>query len=253
MPNTTLYPSEARRAGRKAYNLAKSLFSIPRSLTGPGVISTLENINDSLDPELSFHNKPSGEDVCDWEIPPEWTVNDAYIETPKGSRLAQFSENPLHLVGYSVPVNKSIRLDNLKDHIYSLPSQPKAIPYVTSYYERRWGFCLPHETTKRLPEGEYKVFIDTELDDNGSLTYADCQIPGDSDKEILITTYICHPNLANNEISGPCVTTQLANWLSSKQDLYFNYRIVYAPETIGALAYIDDNFSQLSGRTLHSI
>jgi aminopeptidase-like protein len=248
MPNTKLYPNEARKAGRRAYKLAQSLFPIPRSLTGPGVVSTLERIDEELNADMSLHQVPSGTKVCDWTIPPEWSVSNAYIVSPDGERFAQFSENPLHLVGYSVPVNKTLSLDSLQEHLYSLPSQPNAIPYITSYYERRWGFCISHKERESLPDGKYQVVVETELDEEGSLTYGECKIPGQSEKEVFISTYICHPNLANNELSGPCVTTQLANWLAAKNRRRYTYRIVYAPETIGALAYIDSNLAALKDR-----
>lgn len=248
MPNTKLYPSEAREAGRRAHKLVQSLFSIPRSLTGPGVVSTLERIDKELNADLSLHQVLSGTEVCDWTIPPEWSVKNAYIVSPDGERFAQFSDNPLHLVGYSVPVNKTLSLDSLQEHLYSISSQPNAIPYVTSYYERRWGFCISHRKRESLSDGEYRVVIETELDEEGSLTYGECRIPGESKKEVFISTYICHPNLANNELSGPCVTTQLANWLAAKNHRRYTYRIVYAPETIGALAYIDANLATLKDR-----
>ena len=204
------------------YNLAKKLWPINRSITGDGVRETLSIIQKEV-PELKIFEIPSGTKVFDWTIPKEWRVRDAYIVTPSGEKICQFKKNNLHLIGYSSSINLTLSLSQLQDHLYSLPDQPSAIPYITSYYEERWGFCIAHEERKNLQEGDYKVYIDSELFD-GSLTYGEILIKGQSSKEIFISTYICHPSMANNELSGPCVTTFLAKKIKDFKKLKYSYR-----------------------------
>jgi aminopeptidase-like protein len=225
------------------YNLAKKLWPINRSITGDGVRETLSIIQKEV-PELKIFEIPSGTNVFDWTIPKEWRVRDAYIVTPSGKKICQFKKNNLHLIGYSSPINLKLSLSQLQDHLYSLPDQPSAIPYITSYYEERWGFCIAHEERKNLQEGEYKVYIDSELFD-GSLTYGEILIKGQSPKEIFISTYICHPSMANNELSGPCVTTFLAKKLKDFKKLKYSYRLIFIPETIGSITYLSKNIEYL--------
>jgi len=198
---------------KQIYNLAKKLWPINRSITGDGVRKTLSIIKEKI-PELKIFEIPSGTEVFDWTVPKEWKVRDAYIITPDGEKICQFKKNNLHLVGYSSPINLKIPLSKLQDHLYSLPNQPDAIPYITSYYEKRWGFCITHDERQSLTDGDYQVYIDTELFD-GSLSYGEILIKGQTSEEIFISTYICHPSMANNELSGPCVTTFLAKNLEN--------------------------------------
>ena len=228
---------------KQIYNLAKKLWPINRSITGDGVRETLSIIQKEV-PELKIFEIPSGTNVFDWTIPKEWRVRDAYIVTPSGKKICQFKKNNLHLIGYSSPINLKLSLSQLQDHLYSLPDQPSAIPYITSYYEKRWGFCIAHEERKNLQEGEYKVYIDSELFD-GSLTYGEILIKGQSPKEIFISTYICHPSMANNELSGPCVTTFLAKKLKDFKKLKYSYRLIFIPETIGSITYLSKNIEYL--------
>jgi len=225
------------------YSWASELFPICRSITGPGVRETLSYIKELI-PEMTIHEIPSGKKVFDWTIPQEWKINEAWIEDKNGKKIVDFNKNNLHLVGYSEPVNKIISLKELQNHLHSLPEQPNAIPYVTSYYKKNWGFCLTHNQRKLLTEGEYKIFIDSELK-KGVLNYGEVLIKGKSKEEIFISTYICHPSLANNELSGPVVTIAILQWLKSDLDLNYSYRVVFIPETIGSIAYISKNQKEL--------
>lgn len=225
------------------YNLAKKLWPINRSITGDGVRETLSIIQKDV-PELKVFEISSGTKVFDWTVPKEWKVRDAYIITPDGKKICQFKKNNLHLIGYSSPINLKIPLSKLQDHLYSLPNQPDAIPYITSYYEQRWGFCITHDERQDLTDGDYQVYIDAELFD-GSLSYGEILIKGQTPEEIFISTYICHPSMANNELSGPCVTTFLAKKLKEFKKLKYSYRLIFIPETIGSITYLSQNIEHL--------
>ena len=230
--------------------LLKKLFPINRSLTGNGVRETLQIIRDEIG-ELNLHEVASGTQVFDWTIPDEWNVEEAYLITPDGNRICDYQTHNLHLVSYSTPLELSLSLDELQSHLYSIPELPEAIPYVTSYYKKDWGFCLPHSERKKLPEGEYQVVIRGTLE-AGNLTYADLYIPSteDSDEEIFISTYICHPSMANNELSGPVVATFLAKWLKGKSFRRYNYRIIFIPETIGSITYLSRHWQELKKKVV---
>jgi aminopeptidase-like protein len=221
--------------GAEAWLWARDLMPINRSLTGEGVRETLDYLG-QLIPGLVRHHLPTGSQVFDWTIPKEWRVREAYLADASGSRVVDFAKNNLHLVGYSTPVRTTLSLAELDGHLHSLPEQPDAIPYVTSYYAPNWGFCLTHEQRLLLRDDSYEVVIDTELFD-GQLDFADWVLPGDTDEEILISTYVCHPSMANNELSGPVVATALCRWLTAQERRRFTYRFVFVPETIGAIAY----------------
>lgn len=227
--------------GEKIHSLATKLWPINRSLTGDGVRETLAVLHDEL-PELQIREVPSGTKVFDWNVPKEWRVRQAWVLTPGGQKICDFSVNNLHLVGYSTPIHTKLSLEELDEHLHSLPDQPNAIPYVTSYYSEGWGFCISQEQRDHLVEGDYEVFIDSELFE-GSLTYGELLIKGDVEKEVFISTYICHPSMANNELSGPTVTVHLAQWLSSLKKRKYSYRIVFIPETIGSITYLSLNQS----------
>jgi aminopeptidase-like protein len=218
------------------YNLLKTLFPICRSITGNGVRQTLKIIQQVI--PLETKEVASGTKVFDWIVPDEWNIEDAYVKDESSKRVIDFKKCNLHIVGYSVPFEGKMSLAKLKEHLYTLPEQPDLIPYVTSYYKKRWGFCLEHNQYKALEEGIYEVKIASSLKP-GSLTYGELVIEGRSDKEILLSTYICHPSMANNELSGPALTTYLAKYLlSKKQKPYYSYRVIFIPETIGAITYL---------------
>ena len=231
------------KEGKAIHELAKELWPIGRSITGQGVRHTLDIIAQTL-PELKVFQVASGTDVFDWVIPKEWQVNEAYIIGPDGQKFCNYKENNLHLVGYSTPINKIVSLSELQNHLYSRPDLPNAVPYVTSYYEKRWGFCISHNERLKLVDGDYKVVIETRLFE-GFLNYGEVLIKGKSEKEIFLSSYICHPSMANNELSGPTVLTYLTKWLLSQNNLQYSYRIIFVPETIGAIAYLSKNLKKM--------
>ncbi len=222
--------------GREIHDFARTLWPLNRSLTGEGVRETLRQISEHL-PDLNIKSVPAGTKVFDWTVPKEWAVREAYIVTPKGEKICDFSTNNLHLLGYSAPFNGEVTLEDLKEYLYTLPEQPNAIPYITSYYKERWGFCLTQDSFNALEEGVYKVVVDTELFD-GVLNYGELLIKGKSENEVFLSTYVCHPSMANNELSGPTVVTFLAKWLKQIAELRYSYRIVFIPETIGSITYL---------------
>lgn len=229
------------------YALAEKVFPITRSLTGDGVRQTLGILREIL-PSLQLKEVPSGTEAFDWTVPKEWNVLDAYVEDERGRKVIDFKENNLHLVSYSIPVEKTVWLDELQEHLHSLPSQPEAIPYVTSYYKPYWGFCISENKRRQLKPGRYNVVVRSTLE-HGSLTYAELLLPGEESDEILVSTYVCHPSMANNEVSGPVVTTFLARWLQALTDRRFTYRIIYIPETIGSIVYLSRHLGVIKDRT----
>ena len=239
-------------SGNEIYNFAKKIFPICRSLTGEGVRITLDHIK-KIGIDLRVHSIPSGTKVFDWEIPNEWNIIDAYIISPEGDKIVDFSENNLHVLGYSMPIDKDVSLKELQNHLYTIPSRPEAIPYVTSYYSPRWGFCISHNQKKALKDGIYRVVIKSDLSP-GVLNYGEVIIPGESKKEVFLSTYICHPSMANNEVSGPAVASYLARWLYRlEKNPRYTYRIVFVPETIGSIAYIHRNLEILKSRVIAGI
>jgi aminopeptidase-like protein len=229
--------------GEFCHDLAKRLFPICRSLTGPGVRQTLEIITELL-PGLIVHAVPSGTRAFDWTVPEEWTIRDAYIENESGQRIVDFRRNNLHVVGYSTPVDEWLSRDELDRHLHSLPELPNAIPYVTSYYARRWGFCLTHAQRINLPHGRYRAVVDADLQP-GVLNYGELVLPGQLGTEVFVSTYVCHPSMANNELSGPVVATALARWLMAMEHRRYTYRFVFIPETIGSIVYLSRQLDHL--------
>ena len=215
------------------------LWPICRSITGNGLRESFSILKEIIPLELI--EVPTGQKVLDWEIPKEWNIRDAYIIAPNGEKIVDFKKNNLHVVNYSVPVDREIGLDELQNHLHSYEHLPEAIPYITSYYKEQWGFCLTHNQRSFLRPGKYKVVIDSSLND-GALTYGTCVLPSTSgnDQEILLSSYLCHPSMANNELSGPLVISFLYNELAKKENRLFNYRFVIAPETIGIISFLSD-------------
>ena len=230
------------------HDLGARLFPIPRSITGNGVRQTLAILGEQL-PGLTVHEVPSGTAVLDWTVPDEWNLRDAYLVGPDGHRVVDVADSNIHVLNYSTPVDTTLTLEELQAHLHSDPEHRDAIPYVTSYYNRTWGFCLTQEQRERLQPGEYRAVIDATLEP-GSLTYGDLVIPGDTDDEVFVSTYVCHPSLGNNELSGPLVTTALARWVAALPRRRYTYRFVFAPETIGAITYISRNLEHLRERVV---
>jgi aminopeptidase-like protein len=230
------------------YKWACDLYPICRSLTGEGVRETLSYLQDLL-PDLKIRSAPTGYRAFDWTIPDEWNIQDAYILDPEGEKIVDFSNNNLHVMGYSEPVDMELDLAQLQTHLYSREDLPEAIPYVTSYYERNWGFCISDSQRKGLRPGRYRVVIKSTLAP-GKLNYGELILPGKEKKEILLSTYICHPSLANNELSGPVVTTAIARWLQQRENRRFTYRIIFVPETIGPIVYLSKHLDTMKKCTI---
>ncbi len=222
----------------KLIDHAKHLYPICRSLTGEGVRKTLDYF-ECFHKELKRYKIKSGEKVYDWEIPLEWNIKDAYIENlDTGQKYAEFKRNNLHVVGYSKPINREIDLSTLSKKIYTLNYQEEWIPYITTYYKQDWGFCLSEKDKNNLPEGNYKAFIDSTLKE-GYLEYSTALIKGKSKKEIFFSSYICHPSMANNEISGPIVLCAILDYIKKQyKSPKYSYRFALTPETIGSIAFI---------------
>jgi aminopeptidase-like protein len=234
--------------GAALHAFAAELYPICRSITGNGVRRTLQMIGARI--PLKLTEVPSGRAVFDWEVPLEWNIDDAWIGDPDGRRIADFREHNLHIVSYSEPVDTVLPLDELRSRLYSLPQYPDRIPYRTSYYRRHWGFCLRHRDLEHPLPGRYQVHVDSTLAP-GSLTYAECLLPGRSKEEVLFFTHTCHPSLANDNTSGMVVATALASWLATASRRY-SYRFVFAPGTIGSLCWLKRNERQL-GRIRHGL
>lgn len=239
--------------GKEMYDLCQEIFPLNRSLTGEGVRQTLAILKREV-PELELKSVPCGTQVMDWTIPKEWNCEDGYIITPDGDKIADFKERNLHVVGYSTPVDAEFSLQELQEHLYSLEEQPQVIPYVTSYYKERFGWAITHEQRQSLKDGIYHGVIKSSLTD-GVLDYAELIIPGETDEEIFVTTYVCHPSMANNECSGPCVSVALIKYIKSLSKRRYTYRFVFAPETIGAITYLSlpSGFKNENGDVLNNM
>ena len=236
----TLHDSDLA-TGPEMYALARQLFPICRATTGPGVRESLRQLQAHI--PLEIHEVSTGTKVFDWEVPQEWSIADAFIKDPKGRRVVDFRESNLHVVSGSVPVHKKMKWSDLKGHLHSLPEQPNLVPYRTSFYSGTWGFSLTHAQLEALAAGgedaDYEVCIESEFKD-GSLSYGELLIPGESEDEVLLSTHVCHPSLANDNLSGITVATWLGKWLSETPRRY-SYRILFVPATIGAITWLSLN------------
>ena len=241
--------------GQEIYDLANKIFPFCRSITGKGVRETLGVLQEYIGQDgISFDIKevPSGTQVFDWTVPEEWAIREAYIEDENGNRIIDMAENNLHVMGYSTPIDKWVTLDELKEIVYTQPEQPGIIPYVTSYYKERCGFCMSQDQLDSLTEGKYHIYIDSELFD-GSLTYAELVMPGETDEELMVTSYTCHPSMANNECSGPVVLAALIRYVNSLKNRKYTYRFVLNPETIGSITYLSRNLEHLKEKLVAGI
>jgi aminopeptidase-like protein len=213
------------------------LYPICRSITGDGVRETLRRVKERI--PIQIHEVPSGTQVFDWTVPREWNIRDAWIKDPRGEKVVDFQRLNLHVLNYSVPVHAKLPLSELKPHLFTLPDQPDLVPYRTSYYKESWGFCLTHNQLLELEEGEYEVFIDSTLED-GSLTYGELFLPGETAEEILISCHVCHPSLCNDNLSGLAVCTFLAETLAARSipPRRLSYRFLFIPGTIGSITWL---------------
>ncbi len=225
---------KSEREGREAYAIIEALYPICRSITGDGVRQSLRLIRKTI--PLDLHEVPSGKQVFDWFVPNEWNIRDAYIENSHGERVVDFRENNLHVLNYSVPVNRSMSLAELRPHLFTLPEIPDWIPYRTSYYEETWGFCLSQNQLDQMEDGEYRVCIDSTLKP-GHLTYGEYLVKGSTDEEVLISTHVCHPSLCNDNLSGVATATRVASLIDGL-DLRYSYRFIWIPGTVGAITWL---------------
>lgn len=223
--------------GEAMHRFIADLYPICRSITGEGVRQTLAKVGERI--PLEIHEVPSGTQVFDWTVPREWNIRDAWIKDPRGNKVVDFRHLNLHVLNYSAPVHQKVSLEELKKHLFTLPDQPDLVPYRTSYYRETWGFCMTHHQWMSLQEGEYEVFVDAKLED-GSLTYGECFLPGESDSEVLISCHVCHPSLCNDNLSGLAVCTFLAEALS-RMERRRSYRFVFIPGTIGSITWLARN------------
>jgi aminopeptidase-like protein len=223
--------------GRQLYDCVADLYPICRSITGEGVRETLRRLQRLV--PLIVHEVPSGTEVFDWIVPREWNIRDAYVKNARGDRVIDFRHSNLHVVSYSVPVRERMSLEELRPHLFTLPDRPEWIPYRTSYYNDRWGFCLSQRQFEALRDGEYEVCIDSSLE-SGSLTYGELYLPGESIDEVLISCHVCHPSLANDNLSGVAIAAYLGQHLR-RLALRYSYRFLFIPGTIGSITWLSRN------------
>lgn len=229
-------------------SLIERLYPICRSITGDGVRETLRILQEKI--PLEMFEVPTGTPVFDWKVPEEWNIRDGWIRNSTGEKIVDFKQLNLHVLNYSEPVHKTVSLAELKEHLFTLPERPEWVPYRTSYHNRNWGFCMAHSLFQTLEEGEYEVYIDSELKE-GSLTYGELLIPGQSENEVLFITHVCHPSLCNDNLSGIAVATELAASLAVLE-LKFSYRFLFLPATIGSITWLSRNQDKLD-RITHGL
>lgn len=235
--------------GAEMFDLVRDLYPICRSITGEGVRATLKRVRDWI--PLEVMEVPTGTAVFDWTVPREWNIRDAYIADMDGNRVVDFRESNLHVLNYSVPVDSVIDRATLEDHLFSLPDQPELVPYRTSYYNENWGFCVSHTQRQAMTDDQYRVVIDSTLED-GSLTYGEVCYPGRVDDEVIFYTHVCHPSLCNDNLTGIAVTAALGRWLASLGERRYSYRLVFGPGTIGSITWLSQNRDRLC-RSRHGL
>lgn len=240
------------QAGERMYEFASKIFPYTRSLTGQGNRDTLSDIakyiaapyenevENKIVPQLVITDVPSGTQVFDWTVPKEWIIREAYIEDENGNHIIDMRNNNLHVLNYSDRVDRWVNLEELKNYVYVEEGQPDAIPYVTSYYKERYGFCMSKNQLDSLKPGKYHMYVDSEFVD-GNMNYAEVVIPGETDREIMFSTYFCHPSMANNECSGLALQAELIRYVAAMPYRKYTYRFLFNPETIGAIAYLSTN------------
>lgn len=230
-------------AGRDMHALMARLRPVPSSITGPGIRETFHILSETV--PLQVHRVASGTPVFDWTVPREWTLREAYIENSRGERVVDAARSPLHVVGYSVPVDRRLRLDELRPHLHSLPEHPDWIPYRASYYRETWGFCLPHRLLESLPDDEYHVRVDATLAD-GHLDYAETVVGEGTAGDVLISTHACHPAMCNDNLSGVVVAHALARRLAGRP-LRHRYVFAFIPTIIGSVVWLARNEERAAG------
>lgn len=233
--------SKKEKISDELFELISKLFPICRSITGDGVRKSLSIIGEHI--TLKIKEVPSGTKAYDWIVPDEWNISNAYVKDPAGNKIIDFKNSNLHIVSYSIPKNCKLSLEELKPHLFSSPERPNSIPYITSYYDKNWGFCLTHNQLSKLKDGEYEILIDSSLS-CGHLTYGEFVIPGETTDEVLLTCYVCHPSLCNDNLSGVALLTMLSKYLKSLS-LKFTYRFLFIPETIGSIVWLHENEDHL--------
>jgi aminopeptidase-like protein len=235
-------------AGDSMYDLIRQLYPICRSVTGNGVRETLRQIGEHI--PLKVHEVPTGTPVFDWIVPKEWNIRDAHVKDSEGHKVVDFKRSNLHVLNYSIPIRKRVSLAELREHLYTLPDHPDWVPYKTSYYQERWGFCLSHNQLGSLRDGSYDVVIDASLEE-GHLTYGECYLPGQNPDEVLISCHICHPSLCNDNLSGIALSAFLAKHLKERA-LRYSYRFIFIPGTIGAITWLALN-EHVLGKIKHGL
>ncbi|KAF3888912.1 MULTISPECIES: DUF4910 domain-containing protein [Nostocales] len=226
--------SDDNSMGNELYQFICKLYPICRSITGNGTRKTLQLLQEDI--PLKIHEIPTGTQVFDWTVPKEWNIKDAYIKNSKGEKILEFANSNLHILNYSIPIHKKVNLQELTDHLFTIPEHPTWIPYRTSYYKETWGFCLTHQQYLELQDDEYEVFIDSSLEP-GYLTYGEYFIPGESSDEVLISCHICHPSLCNDNLSGIAIAVSLAKHINQVTP-YYSYRFLFIPGTIGSITWL---------------
>jgi len=223
--------------GERLHALVRAWFPIPRSMTGDGIREQFRRMQEHI--PLQVHEVPTGTPIFDWQVPREWNLRAAWIKDPQGRRVVDWGACNLHVLAHSLPVHRTVSLQELREHCITLPEQPDLVPYRSAYFRERWGFCLAHRTLEALPEGDYEVCIDATLE-AGHLSYAECFIPGQSEEEVFFSAHACHPSLANDNLSGLAIATWLAKALQGKE-LCYSYRFVFGPATLGAITWLARN------------